>query len=175
MKVAPQFNPVRMRKHAMKVKFTNPNNKKFGTTEHIENTTGRTLIALGECEEVCAPLRTSPDWLAWRKEQDALRTGPSIYDTVPSAPKGIEWGIKQTGKKVLVLKKVDGQLFFLDGPPKDAPASIVQQFLDAAAKDPEANAVAIEAAKRKQQEQDRTDKSLGNRTVMAALFGSKPL
>jgi len=162
----------------MKVKFVNPNNKKFGTTEHIENTTGRTLIALGECEEVVMPVRGSKgnSWLEARLEQSRLAGPPGPHDTVPSAPDGIEWGVKVTGKKVLVLKRVDGQLFFLDGPPADCPATVRQQFLDALrGTDPDAHAAAIESARQRQQEQDRKDKSAGNITVMTALFGSKPL
>jgi hypothetical protein len=160
----------------MRVKFTNPTNKKFGTIEHIENTTGRTLIALGECEAVPDPRRGTNEYLAWRKEQMAAVTAPSPYDTVPGDPDGISWGVKITGKKVYVLRRTVDQLAFLDGPPAGCPATIAQQFFDAlSVADPDAARAAIEAAKRKQQEQDRKDKAAGNIQVMVGQFGTKPL
>lgn len=158
----------------MKVKFVNPNNKKFGTTEHIENTTGRTLIALGECEEVALPARGSAGWLAARNEQAATAV-PNPADT-PAGVAATEWGIQNLRSgKVHIIKRVGSDTFFFDGPPQDCPASIRQQWLDATAVNPEANAVALAAAKAAQANRDRADKAAGKLSILSTVFGSKPL
>ncbi len=158
------------------MKVTHKNSPKAGLTEHLPPLVAQTLIASGFAELCPMPERGSAGWLAARKEQAATVTAPGPHDTVPAAPDGIEWGVKTTASgKVMVLKRIDGQLFFLDGPPADAPAGTLAQWFDATAANPEANAVAIAAAKKAQQEQDRKDKSAGNISVMAAMFGSKPL
>jgi len=69
----------------MKVRFVNPNNRKFGTEEHVENTAGRTLIALGECEEVKLPPRGSADWLAARNELAKAQVGKGLHGITDTA------------------------------------------------------------------------------------------
>jgi hypothetical protein len=158
------------------MKIIHKNSPKAGLTEHLPPLVAQTLIASGFAELCSMPERGSAGWLAARKEQAATVTAPGPHDVVPSAPDGIEWGVKTTASgKVMVLKRIDGQLFFLDGPPADAPAGIRQQWLAATAANPEANAVALAAAKAAQDEQTRKDKWAGQRTVRTALFGSKPL
>ncbi len=132
------------------------------------------LIAQGSAKAVPMPARGSKEWLAARNEQAATATVPDAHDTVAGVS-GVEWGIHQSGKVVAVIKRVGSDTFFFDTPPADCPRSITQQFLDAASLSPEANAVAIAAAKKSQEEQERKDKWAGHRTVMSAVFGSKPL
>jgi hypothetical protein len=158
----------------MKVKFVNPNNKKFGSTEHIENTTGRTLIALGECEEVPAIRRGEKGWLEERNAQAALVTGPSEWDT-PAFTPGISWGVLRLKTGANIIKTVDGATLYFDVPPADCPASVCQQFLDVLGANAEVNAVAIAAAKQAQLERDIADKAAGNLSVRVAMFGSKRL
>jgi len=141
---------------------------KIGTVEHIENQTGRTLIALGVAEEIKLPARGSEGWLAARKELSDAIHAPGPGDVVGG--NGIEWGVKQMlkGGKALVIKKVDGQVFYLDGPPADCPATIRQQFADMCSRNPEANAIALAAAKQTQTERDFADRSKANTVVRVA-------
>jgi hypothetical protein len=157
------------------MKITHKNSPKAGLTEHLPPLIAQALIATGYADACPMPARGSAGWLAARNEQAQTATAPSAYDTVAGAP-GITWGIQnQRSGKVNVIKRVDSDTFFFDAPPADCPRSIIQQFLDAAAVNTEANAVAIAAAKKAQEEQERKDKWAGHRTVMAAQFGSKPL
>ena len=155
------------------MKITHKNSPKAGLTEHLPPLVAQTLIASGFADASPMPERGSAAWLAARNEQAQTCTGTAA-DTVAGVS-GIEWGIHQSGKVVAVIKRVGSDTFFFDTPPADTPRSIVQQFLDAASLSPEANAVAIAAAKAAQDEQARKDKWAGHRTVMSAVFGSKPL
>ncbi len=65
MQFALKFNSVR-KENAMKIRHIS--GIKIGTVEHIENQTGRTLIALGVAEEIKLPPRGSDGWLDARKE-----------------------------------------------------------------------------------------------------------
>ncbi len=144
----------------MKIRYL-PSSPKNGTEEHIRNDVGATLVAAGFAEEVVMPRRGSVGnaWLEARLEQSRLAGPPDIHDVCPADADGTTWGVKTSGKQVLILKKTDGQLFFLNGPPKDCPARIVQQFLDECAKNPEANVLAFEAAKRAQAASEHVEKT----------------
>jgi hypothetical protein len=156
-----------------KIKYTSAS-PKAGTIEHIDNATAATLVAAGFAEIVPAIRRGEKGWLEERLAQSALVTAPGEHDTVAGV-RATEWGIHQSGKVVAVIKRVGSDTFFFDTPPADTPRSIVQQFLDVASASPEANAVAIAAAKAAQDEQARKDKWSGQRVVRTAIFGSKPL
>src|ERR1039458_7606455 len=83
-----------------------------GTTTNLPAHIAQVLIASGQATEVPMPRRGSKGngWLEARLEQSRNAGPPSVDDVVPSAPNGVEWGVKVTGKKVFVLKRVDGQL-----------------------------------------------------------------
>jgi hypothetical protein len=159
-----------------KIKYTAAS-PKAGQTEHKDNATAATLIAAGFAEAVVEPQRGSKGngWLEARLEQSRL-AGPLDPHSTSGWVNGTEWGVQtQKSGQVHVIKRSRGEVLFFDGPPQDCPASIRQQYLDAAAVNPEANAVAYAAAKKAQAEQDRKDKTAGLITVVSALFGSKPL
>ena len=62
-----------------------PTSPKAGLVEHIENTVGRTLIALGHAEEIKMPPYGAKGWLEARLEQSAHAGPPDAYDVDPSA------------------------------------------------------------------------------------------
>ncbi len=140
----------------MRVRFINPSNKKFGTVEHIENTAGRTLIALGECEAV--PYRDF-------RERLAAEASPA------AAPVQISWGVKEADGSVFstptIVKKVGSETFYFDGPPADCPPSIVAQYNELKNVDPGAARAAIEKAKREQEEQERAERTRTRSLVVA--------
>ncbi len=126
---------------------------KSGQTEHVSQQVGQTLIAAGFASLVPLPPRGTNAWLAAIKEIDAMRTKPSQYDTVPPAANGIEWSATILGSGLVrVIKKIDGTVWWFDAPPADCPKNIREQFLQLAAINPGANAMALEAAKRAQQD-----------------------
>jgi hypothetical protein len=145
-----------------------------GTTTNLPAHIAQVLIAQGAAKAEPMPARGSAGWLAARNEQAATATVPDAHDTVAGVA-GVEWGIHVRGVVVAVIKRVGSDTFFFDAPPVDCPLGIVQQFLDAANLSPEANAVAIAAAKKAQEEQARKDKWAGQGVVRKAIFGSKPL
>jgi len=124
---------------------------KAGQTEHVSQQVGQTLCAAGFASAVPLPPRGSKGWLEAIAEIDKMRTAPSQYDTVPPNATGTEWSASILGSgQVRVIKKVDGTVWWFDGPPKECPANIREQFLQLAAINPGANAAALEEAKRKQ-------------------------
>jgi len=111
----------------MRIKFVNPNNKKFGTIEHVENVAGRALIVLGEVEEV--PWKDFRERLQYEETQ---RKGTRPGDVDASLPKGeVTWGNRpangSTYSKPLILKRVGAELLFYDSPPADCPLAIAQE------------------------------------------------
>lgn len=161
---------------SMKIQYT-----EFVADPSLRNTTvnlpahvAQVLIAQGSAKALPAPRRGTNEYLQMRAEESALVTAPSDYDT-PAGVSATEWGLHLKGKVVAVIKRSGSDTFFFDSPPADCPRSIVQQFLDACLASPEANAVAIAAAKQKQDEQARKDKWAGQGVVRTALFGSKQL
>ena len=141
----------------MKIKHIN--SPKAGTVEHIRNDVGRTLVAAGLAEEVALPPRVSKEWLAARLEQSRLATTPDPHDTV--VPMGTTWGLYQQTGKVAIQKTVNGESFFYEQPPADTPAAVRQQFMNATAGDPVANAEAYDKAVREQMTRDAADKTGG--------------
>jgi hypothetical protein len=159
------------------IKYIAPS-PKAGTTEHTDNVAASLLVKAGFAEYVPQPNRNTPDptnaWLRSIQEQDAMRK-PSVHDTRADVV-GVEWGVKVLGSGAAnIIKRCGSETYFYDSAPADCPASIRQQFLDAAAVRPEANRAAIEAAKQEQVNREREDKSASRIQVMSALFGSKPL
>ncbi len=156
----------------MKIRYL-PSSPKFPLEEHVRNDVGATLCAAGFAEAVAMPQRGSKGnaWLEARLEQSRLAGPPSQYDT-PVGGQNVEWGVQtQKSGQVHVIKRARGEVLFFDGPPQDCPASIVQQFLDASAVNPEANHYAIESAKLAQAAQDRKDRAAGRIKMRTA----KPL
>lgn len=134
----------------MKIQYTAAS-PKANQVEHVSQQVGQTLVAAGFAVPVPLPPRGSKGWLAAIQELDALRTKPHAEDVVPPGADGVLWSVTvQASQKVNVVKKVDGTIWFFDGPPADAPANIRQQFIELASINPAANAIALEAAKRAQ-------------------------
>jgi hypothetical protein len=69
----------------MEIRYIPPS-PKAGTTTHIENTAGRTLINAGFAEEICEPRRGSAEWLTWRNRKAATVNKPGDNDTPASTP-----------------------------------------------------------------------------------------
>jgi hypothetical protein len=140
----------------MKIKFINPNNQKFGTVQHIENTTARTLIALGEAEEVRMPKRGDVGWLEARQEQAALSTVADSHDTPVTFVDPPQWFIKagKSDSKPIVVKRFGFEEYCFAAPPEDCPQDVCRVFAQQANVDPAAAAEAIDAARRRQMEYD---------------------
>lgn len=67
----------------MKIRFTNPNSTKYGREEHVENTIGKTLIALGEAEVV-----------PYKDFRERLRSeNPTAFAPVAAAT--VQWSVSQ--------------------------------------------------------------------------------
>jgi hypothetical protein len=113
----------------MKVTYTEhaaPN--KRGTTEHLQPALAASLIAAGFAVACPLPRRGSSEWLAARTEQAALARTPDKDDVCAGFVEGVEWGVKEGGQQVLIIKKHGHETQFFTEPPKDAPKSIVKQF-----------------------------------------------
>jgi hypothetical protein len=127
--------------------------KAAGTIEHIENGTGRVLIALGHAEEVKLPRRSSPDWLRERLEQSALAGPPDSQDVNPGFVEGVQWHIqdkKHPRGQVTIIRKEGFEVQFFTEPTKDMPANVVEKF-HAFVNGDGAKYEAIEAARKNQQ------------------------
>jgi hypothetical protein len=124
-----------------------------GKTAHLPAHIAQVLIAQGTAKEVPLPPRGSRGWLEAIQELDAMRTGPSQYDTVPPSVTGTEWSVKtMESGQTLVVKKSGSQTFWYDAPPADCPANVREQYIQLASINPGANAAALEAAKRAQRD-----------------------
>jgi len=78
----------------MKIRFTNPNSTKYGREEHVENTIGKTLIALGEAEVV-----------PYKDFRERLRSeNPTAFAPVAAAT--VQW---------VVAKSAISERFFISG------------------------------------------------------------
>jgi hypothetical protein len=66
----------------MKIRFTNPHSTKYGREEHVENTIGKTLIALGEAEVV-----------PYKDFRERLRSeNPTAFAPVAAT---VQWSVSQ--------------------------------------------------------------------------------
>jgi hypothetical protein len=146
----------------MKITYTKfvPDPSLRGTTTNLPAHIAQVLIASGQAVAVPVPDRNKPDptnaWLRHIQEEDAMRK-PTQYDTVPPNATGVEWSATVMGSGLVrVIKRVDGQVFWFDGPPKECPANIREQFLQLANLNPAANAAALDAAKRAQIDADNS-------------------
>lgn len=109
-------------------------------------------------------------------EEDAARK-PSHHDTVAALPPGeIQWSVRELASgKAVIVKRTGCEIQFIDGITPDTPESTRRAFVELCSVNPEANAAALEACQRAQQEQDRKDKTAGHLSVLGALFGNKRL
>jgi hypothetical protein len=132
-----------------KIQYTSAS-PKAGQIEHISSSVAATLIAAGFATAVPFPPRGSKEWLAAIQEVDRMNTQPSQYDT-PVPANGVEWAATvMSSGLVRVIKKINGSIWWFDGPPTECPESIRAQFLQLANLNPGANAEALDAAKRSQ-------------------------
>jgi len=131
---------------------------KAGQSEHIENTVGRTLIALGVAVEEKLPPRSSAGWLTARNELANLPRTPDPHDVVPPNVEGVQWEAKPLpAGRVVILRKSAGEVArfedLKDCP--DCPANVALQFKELQASNNNFLAAeALEAAKRQQLEYD---------------------
>jgi hypothetical protein len=156
------------RSPTVKIKYVSPS-PKAGTEEHVRNDVGQTLVAAGFAVAVPLPKRGTNEWLKAIAEIDAMRTKPSEYDTVPPAADGVLWSATILGSGLVrIIKKVGSEVYWFDGPPKECPANVREQFLQLANLNPGANASALDAAKRAQQDADAAARNafLGVRNVV---------
>jgi hypothetical protein len=115
---------------------------KAGITEHIDNTTGRVLVASG--------LATEQKYASYR-ERLAAEASPA------AKPIPVEWGIKESdGSRFsvnTVIKKSSAGTIFYSAPPDDAPAEIKRRFAALVSIDPNSAATALAIAKNDAAEQ----------------------
>jgi hypothetical protein len=127
----------------MRVKFINPTNKKFGTVEHIENTAGRTLIAMGEAEAV--------PYKDFRERLAAEAAVGSHSTNVNPGVLGTEWGLipseTSSFRQDVVVKREGASTTYYSDCPPEAPAAIKKQWADLKGLDRFANVRAVEKAK----------------------------
>jgi hypothetical protein len=139
-----------------------PTSPKAGLEEHIENTVGRTLIALGHAEEVKLPARGSSGWLEQRLEQSAKAGAPDRQDVNPGFALTPEWGVRDKAHaagSVLIVKKVGTDVTFFTEPQPDTPASVIARFEQLGGKFDGAAAAALEKART---QQDKYNHSIAN-------------
>jgi hypothetical protein len=145
----------------MKIRYTETS-PRAGQVEHIENTVGKTLIALGHAEEMKLPRRGDPDWLAERNEQATLATAPHKDDIPVPFAAVEEWGVRdktRPGSQVLIVKRFQYDTFFFTKPPKDCPATIVEKFKALSINDEQAGEELAEKKRKVQAESDKHGKA----------------
>ena len=79
----------------MKIRFTNPHSTKYGREEHVENTIGKTLIALGEAE-----------FVPYKDFRERLRSENPTAFTPPAVQATVQWS---------VAKSAISERFFISG------------------------------------------------------------
>lgn len=123
---------------------------KAGITEHIDNVTGRVLVASG--------MATEYKYKDFRERLAAEFSSASGAGCVNASVVGVEWGIKE-GSVNAVIKRVGAETIYYSCPPDDAPESIKKRFTELAAIDPNANAIAVDQAKRDAAEYNERSKT----------------
>ena len=128
---------------------------KSGITEHIDNVTGRVLVASG--------LATEYKYKDFRERLAAEFSSASGAGNVSASVVGVEWGIRESdgsaySQNVVVVKRVGAETTFFSAPPDDAPESIKRRFAELTTRDPNASAVSIAEAKRSQAEYEEKSK-----------------
>jgi len=128
---------------------------KAGITEHVDNVTGRVLVASG--------LATEYIYKDFRERLAAEFASASGAGNVSATVVGVEWGIKEGDGSAysqnVVVKRVGAETTYYAAPPHDAPESIKKRFAELSAIDPNANAIAVEKAKRDAAEYNERSKT----------------
>jgi hypothetical protein len=120
--VAQLFNLARQ-ENIMKVRFL-PFSPKAGIETHIDNATGRILVAGGFAEQI--PYKNAAERLA--AEAPAQTVG--VYHNVSVV--GVEWGFdtKQFASPV-IIKRQGSETTYYDAPVAGCPAAIIKQWEEA--------------------------------------------
>jgi hypothetical protein len=147
----------------MKIRYTDLS-AKAGQVTHIENGTGKVLIALGQAEEVKLPPRGSAGWLEQRNEQAKLAGPPHAGDTPVPFTENVEWAVRDrltpTGTVCIIRRfqylteQFDQHCIQTNGFPADCPQSIIRQY-NLLTQQAGVEAEALHEARLKQQDYDR--------------------
>ncbi len=126
----------------MRITYTEAS-PKSGITEHIDNTTGRVLVASG--------LATEYKYRNFRERLAAEFSSASGAGNVDPNVKGVEWGIRESDGSAysqnIVIKKSGSETTFYSAPPDDAPESIKRRFAELASINPNAASEVLAQAK----------------------------
>ena len=113
----------------MKIKFIPPS-PKAGTIEHIDNATGRTLIAAGFAEEI--KYKNYVERLAEEGQGMQQQPDPNFVQGIQYSVRERQFGSINTGHAFIERRSGSETLFFdtLESIPADCPKNIIVHFLE---------------------------------------------
>jgi hypothetical protein len=112
----------------MRIRYSQTHPTNPGKIVHIENTIGKTIVALGQAEDIGIPRRSQPGWLEYMQERSATVAHaddtPAPFATTP------QWSAARhpLSKLPFIYRALGSETQMFDFIPADCPNDVADAF-----------------------------------------------
>lgn len=113
----------------MRIRYSQNHPTKAGKIEHINNTVGQTLVAMGQAEDIGIPRRGQPGWLEYMQERSAHACHAD--DTPPPFPTTVQWSAARhpISRLPFIYRALGSEQQMFTSVPADCPKHVADEFM----------------------------------------------